>query len=124
MYRAIESEVPSAEVLVLGYPRFFPTRPPRTCPTGAGKVFVRSDMEWMNSVIARVNRIIKEEAERAGLDYVDTYDVFQGNELCTRNSYLNYADPIDQEHSYHPTVDGHEALASRVATSVTTSFPP
>ncbi len=114
--------VSNATIIVLGYPRFFPAVPPKTCETGFGRrVFDRADMEWINSVIASADAKIDAAAKAAGITFVPAYDAFGGHELCQPDSYLfrvSLAQPVT---SFHPTAAGQGAFANLVEAAVSKS---
>lgn len=118
LYNDVQSAprvVDNATVVVLGYPRFFPIDPPKTCKTGFfSRVFDRADMKWINSVIAQADDKIAAAAQAAGVTYVADYGAFGGHELCQPDSYLfsvSLAQPIT---SFHPTAQGQAAFADLV----------
>lgn len=125
LYKTIKSDAPNAKILVLGYPRLFPINPPITCATGIpGSTFRQSDMVWLNNEGAKLDNVIKKAAVQAGLTFVDTYNAFNGHELCTKAPYVNRA-ILDATSpgtgfmklvnwSFHPKVAGQQALAAYV----------
>jgi lysophospholipase L1-like esterase len=122
-----------AKVLVVGYPRVFPALPAADCdfmpllPVG---VLTVAEQEWADATTADLNAVVRQEAERSNqpggpeFTYVDTWDVFAGNELCrpdpesgvpaTSSPLINGVDLLNPEHSFHPSASGHQALADRV----------
>jgi lysophospholipase L1-like esterase len=136
LYRQIKSEpslAPNAQILVLGYPQFFPTGQATSCPThdaltGAfGYKFQPSDMAWIDSVIKLVDSDIQASASAASLTYVDTSNAFAGNQLCQPNPDLNDAVigpglsfegyPVGIQ-SFHPNAAGQSVLAQNVSPAV------
>jgi lysophospholipase L1-like esterase len=118
-YRAIRAKAPHAKVYVLGYPRFFPKKPPQSCRTGVPaptaplSQFTQSDMRWINDETKVLNGVISRSARSAGFIYVDTYDAFDGHELCsglTTTKWMNRVVLPDDHQSYHPNVLGHQAF--------------
>ncbi|HJP96054.1 MAG TPA: SGNH/GDSL hydrolase family protein [Candidatus Saccharimonadales bacterium] len=121
LYSSIKHDAPNADVAVLGYPRLFPTKPPKTCATGIGNLkFSKSDMTWMNSMSAKLDSVIKSSAQRAGFKYIDVQDSLQGHELCTKTPYVNRAildatnpNILNQINwSFHPKAAGHRIFAT------------
>ena len=81
---------PGARIVVLGYPKFFPTGQSSACKTGyLTREFQPSDMAWIDYVIYQADKAIQTAADAAGVTYVDTYNAFDGNELCQATPYLN-----------------------------------
>jgi hypothetical protein len=109
---------PGARIMVLGYPKFFPTGQASACPTGLGTFeFQPSDMAWIDNVIYQVDNAIQIAAAAAGVTYADTYNAFDGNELCQASPYLNdlTLDSVGVKlgiQSFHPTIAGQAALAT------------
>jgi lysophospholipase L1-like esterase len=135
LYRQIKSEpslAPSAQILVLGYPQFFPTGQAASCPTGLvtgalGYEFQPSDMAWIDSVIKLVDSDIQAAASAVGLTYVDTSNAFVGNQLCQPDPDLNAAvfGPVLYSEGYpkwvqsfHPNAAGQRVLAQNVSPAV------
>jgi hypothetical protein len=133
---------PEARVIVVGYPRIFPVAPHADCdfapllPVGT---FTIAEQEWANAKTADLNAVVRLEAERSNRPggpeflYVDTWDVFAGNELCrpdtgsgapaTSSSFINGVDLVNPERSFHPAASGHQALADRVLGAIEGSAP-
>ncbi len=117
---------PGVRIVVLGYPKFFPTGQASACLTGALSSrlfqFQPSDMAWIDNVIHRVDNVIQAAAAASGFTYFDTYNAFDGNELCQASPYLNEAtadgdlksalDVKRYVQSFHPTIEGQAALAA------------
>ena len=135
LYKLIKKDAPNAKVLVVGYPRLFPVKPPHFCLTGAPQLsrldvgspafFIRSDMDWFNRegfiLDAAIERITNYEKKQGGdFTYVNTYNALNGHELCTGDPYINRAiidtTSIDLEKlvswSFHPKILGQRAIAS------------
>jgi hypothetical protein len=119
MYKSVATKASlaqSAHVIVLGYPRFFPSGISKSCPTGLGagslkgQPFLPSDMAWINRLIGTADAVIENEARAFKFTYVDDYSAFSGHELCTSDPYLNRVQP-DIFASFHPTAAGQTALA-------------
>jgi lysophospholipase L1-like esterase len=128
-YEEIANSVPSATIIVMGYPRFFPTAPPAVCYTGIlDRTFIGGQMSWMNGEIQKLDTQIQAAvtaAQQAGKNVwyaTGSYDAFTGHELCTADPYMNDAVPTNpfslsnpvQTKSFHPNLAGNEQLA-RVA---------
>lgn len=134
LYEQIKSEpslAPNAQILVLGYPQFFPAGQATSCSTGfLSYEFQPSDMAWIDSAIKLVDNDIQASANAAGLTYVDTSNAFAGHQLCQSDPDLNdvvispvlylegYSSTIQ---SFHPNAAGQRDLAQNASASV--SFP-
>lgn len=116
------TRAPDAHILVVGYPRLFPSSPPTSCPTGVpGFRFWHVDMEWMNAETAKLD----EAAKRAALatpnaSYVATFGGLAGHDLCaSHDRWINRADLDHIEFSYHPDRRGQQAIAALVEHALT-----
>ena len=121
LFRSIKAGAKNIKkVLIVGYPRLFPTSPPATCGTGIlGRLFERSDMLWLNRQAVTLDTALRHAADAAGFEFVDTYGAFDGFELCTPHTYVNRAifsvrNSI-QNWSFHPNVAGQAAITRLVA---------
>ena len=108
---------PNAQLLVLGYPKLFPTGQAYPCPTGFLTFdFLPSDMAWINYVIQEFDtRIQAATAAMPGVTYVNTYNAFDGHELCQSGSLLNaftFAPGVSAAGAYHPNKEGQAVLAT------------
>jgi GDSL-like Lipase/Acylhydrolase family/Ricin-type beta-trefoil lectin domain len=125
-YEEIANRAPSATIIVMGYPRFFPTTPPAVCYTGVGTfTFIGAQMSWMNGEIQKLDTQIQAAvtaAQQTGKNVwyaTGSYDAFTGHELCTADPYMNDAVPTNpfslsnpvQTKSFHPNLAGNEQLA-------------
>lgn len=130
LYKDVLSRMaPGARLYVLGYPRFFPKRPPGTCWTGVAlpqhPVFTRSDMAWINNNISTLDVINMRAAARVpGVQYIDNYDVLDGHEICNgkhaewMNRTINSTNEFVRSGSFHPNTGGHAAEAKLVLNQI------
>lgn len=121
LYMKIAADAPQARVLVLGYPRLFPSSPPLLCGTGQGPTYFNTaQMLWMNEKVHDMDLAIARavaEARNPRVRYVETFNAFRGHERCTKAPYLNgIVQPLGSEkvNSFHPNILGHRALAALV----------
>ena len=78
LYRTIHQLAPQARILVLGYPRFFPS------DDRAVEHFSSQETAWVNERIALTDDVIHDAAERSGVaEYVDVYNAFNNHEAGT-----------------------------------------
>lgn len=111
-YEDVRARAPRARVLALGYPRFFTPAGDESC---GGTRLV--DQLWINEKIRLFNERIAENVQAAGMEFVDTFTVGAGHELCSGSAteFMNRVVlPPHKMHSYHPNNFGHELLAGRV----------
>ncbi len=123
LYRDVHSRMaPGAKLYVVGYPRFFPANPPKSCNTGVPglpvPVFSKSDMIWINLSIARLDAINARAAAAAGVKFINVYDAFAGHEICNQvgntqwmNKAIRSLNKYVQAGSFHPNLDGQQAEA-------------
>jgi hypothetical protein len=118
LYEDIRTAAPNARVLVVGYPKLFPTDPHRKgCGGGGGVHFSESEMLALNQTAAHANAIIEREARAAGFEYVDVEDEMNGHSVCSQSDHwINRALPhrAERQQSYHPNRAGQEAIAAEV----------
>jgi hypothetical protein len=102
-------------MVVVGYPRLFPEYPPSKCGTGGARNFTREQMLTFNAVARSLDDNIAEGTAKAGVDYVDVYDVMSGVDVCTnKGNMINRVIPTNSQWSFHPTVGGQDRIAARV----------
>jgi GDSL-like Lipase/Acylhydrolase family len=118
LYDEIAKDAPNAQVIVLGYPRFFPANPPLLCGTGGGNDFDRAQMTWLNEKVAEGDRAIGAAVRAAGnsrVHYISgSYEAFRGHERCEKEPYyygIRIGFPVG---SFHPTMGGQRRLAELV----------
>jgi len=82
LYRAIRAEAPGARILVLGYPRFWPSGG----TSGTCEHFSQLEQRWVNDRIALVDAVIHDAVDESGVaEYVNTYDAIAGHQLCQKS---------------------------------------
>lgn len=126
IYKEVRRRALFARVTVLGYPRFYVEGGARNTFNDNYCAGVRiADQRWINANIRKLNTLISNQAGSLGMQYVDIYDVPNGHELCGASTqmFLNGVVVPDTEESYHPNAYGHELIAARVASSLTTPDP-
>ncbi|MEU7136177.1 SGNH/GDSL hydrolase family protein [Streptomyces sp. NPDC046261] len=98
VYSAIHSRAPRAQVVVLGYPRFY-----KTGVTCVG--LSDTKRKAINAASDHINSVIAKRAADHGFAYGDVTTTFAGHELCSGSAWLNsVAFPVDE--SYHPNAAG------------------
>jgi lysophospholipase L1-like esterase len=109
-FRAVEAADPRARLVVVGYPRLFPTSASavRNCPTLSD-----AERQALNHAGALLDAVIAMEARRAGATYVDVSDSLSGHELCTADPWLVPLTPSALG-AAHPTIQGQRAIAAVV----------
>jgi hypothetical protein len=84
LFAEVRRRVPFAQVVVLGYPRFYVEGGARNDSTTNFCHGMRLvDQRWINGEIADLNDAIEDAARGLGMKYVDIYDTPNGHELCS-----------------------------------------
>ncbi|GAA3890500.1 SGNH family lipase [Streptomyces sedi] len=100
VYNAIKTNAPNAQVVVLGYPRFY------TEPSGICLGLSQTKRQAINDAADLLNSVISSRAAAHGFAYGDVAAAFDGHELCSGDDWLHdLALPIWE--AYHPTALGH-----------------
>lgn len=123
-YRVVRARAPRARIVVVGYPRLFPSEPGRESFRCRNLVLPRvraSEQEAANRMAYRLNDVVREAAYAAGFRYLDAVDLFAGHDPCAEDRWLNaYIAPRKGDlrkviGSFHPTAAGHAAYARELA---------
>lgn len=101
-YDAIEAGAPGAEVVVLGYGRFFGED--LACSAADG--ITAEEADWLNGVADNLDGAIRDRATTAGFTYRSAIEAFTGHDVCASNPYLN-GRSWSVADMYHPTRSGH-----------------
>ncbi|MFC3995365.1 SGNH/GDSL hydrolase family protein [Nocardiopsis sediminis] len=127
----IRERAPDARMLVVGYPRLFPSD-----PDGMYYTLNANDQEWLNDTLERFNGQVAEavaeadteigdEGQVGSVEYVDVFTALNGHEVGTDEAWLNgvllrdltSGISIDRS-TFHPTSAGQDALAERVRAQI------
>ncbi|HUD39187.1 MAG TPA: SGNH/GDSL hydrolase family protein [Streptosporangiaceae bacterium] len=114
-YRELRSADKHATIIVVGYPRLFPTT--------QGQVLLRC-RGWLNNNVraslndldADLNAVIHAAAAQDGLRFIDVTSALNHHEGCAANSWLYPLVRPNQQQSGHPTKPGQKAIAAIVST--------
>jgi lysophospholipase L1-like esterase len=132
LYEQIGALAPSAQIVVVGYPHLFGNFTGPQCHVGTAlgveKFYVsRSDAQWLNSESDTIDQTISNSVSAAAaagvnISFVDPTTTFAGHGLCdTGTPWLNgllfkptaaLPPATDKVESFHPNVDGQDALAA------------
>ncbi|WP_431045173.1 SGNH/GDSL hydrolase family protein [Streptomyces sp. P1-3] len=99
-YDAIRAKAPNAEVVVLGYPRFYKLG--GSCAAGLSetkRAAINDAADYLNSVTAK-------RAADHGFTYAGVASAFGGHEICSGDSWLHSLEWLNITDSYHPTAAG------------------
>jgi hypothetical protein len=109
--KLIKKDAPKARVVLVGYPRYFPDS--GSCPD---RIPMADD--WLPraaAAFATVNRDWKRAAAAAGADYVDTYALSKGHDVCADDPWVNGHEEVPGEAAaLHPFAAYHRAVADAI----------
>lgn len=99
VYQAIDQKAPNAQVVVLGYPRFYKLN--GSCSVGMSE----KSRAAINAAADDINDVTAKRAADHGFRFADVNTTFAGHEICSGSSWLHSVTfPVDE--SYHPTAAG------------------
>lgn len=101
VYSAIRSKAPAAQVVVLGYPRFYKLG--GSCIAGLSE----NERSAINGAADYLNAAIAKRAANHGYDFADVAPTFTGHEICSGSAWLHSVNWLNISESYHPTASGH-----------------
>ncbi|MFF1276903.1 SGNH/GDSL hydrolase family protein [Streptomyces marokkonensis] len=99
VYTAIRDRAPNAEVVVLGYPRFYQLG---TSCIGLSE----TKRKAINDAADLLDNTIAQRARAYGFTFGDVRTTFTGHEICSGNSWLHSVDWFNIGNSYHPKAAG------------------
>lgn len=100
VYGAIKAKAPNAQVVVLGYPRFYQLD--GECNAGLSEASRAS----LNETADLLSDTTQQRAAAAGFSYGDLRPAFTGHEICSADRWLHSVTVPDLGDSYHPTAAG------------------
>ncbi|MGW7068345.1 SGNH/GDSL hydrolase family protein [Streptomyces sp. NPDC054855] len=100
VYSAISAKAPAAQVVVLGYPRFY--------KLGGGCLAGLSEKERsaINSAADFLNSTTAKRAADHGFTFGDVTSTFSGHEICSGDAWLHSVNWTNIGESYHPKAAG------------------
>ena len=119
--RAIEKRAPNAKIVVVGYLRLLP--PVGTC----GAVpFAKGDYKWGNKVQLRLNKSLRQGAQRNGATYVGMWRASIGHDACGSGvAWVNGAEvDLLRAMSFHPFAKGMKGIARETYRQLTGTTAP
>lgn len=99
VYSAISAKAPAAEVVVIGYPRFY--RLGTTC-LGLSE----TKRKAINDAADHLDTAVAKRAADHGFTFGDVRTTFTGHEICSGSSWLHSVSWLNIGESYHPTAAG------------------
>ncbi|MEV1048823.1 SGNH/GDSL hydrolase family protein [Streptomyces sp. NPDC049916] len=100
VYAAIRTKAPAAQVVVLGYPRFYQLS--GSCVAGLSE----RERAAINGASDHLNAATAKRAADHGFTFGDVRAAFTGHEICSGDSWLHSVNWLNIGESYHPTVAG------------------
>lgn len=100
VYSAIRTKAPAAQVVVLGYPRFYKLG--GSCAAGLSE----NERAAINGAADHLNAAIAKRAADHGYDFADVVPAFTGHEICSGAAWLHSVNWLNIGDSYHPTASG------------------
>jgi lysophospholipase L1-like esterase len=116
-FEALREAAPQATIFAVTYPQIFQTED----ECRRDMLISPREKGWIRARTAQLNEVIVDEAERAGLTPVDVGDALEGHEICTAEPWAWGV--LEGDGAFHPTAEGHRALAERIAEALERSDP-
>lgn len=117
LYHATDGQ---SKIYVIGYPQFVNPAQSNTCGLNVRLNDQERQMIWES--VKYMNDVIQAAAEDAGVKYIDIENSFEGHRLCDDlNKYTTgivHWGTDEQQESFHPNSDGHQAITNKIAQSV------
>ena len=109
--RLIEKRAPKARIILVGYPRYLPDS--GSCPDRVP--LVDEMVPRLRDAMKTANEDWKKVADEAGADYVDTYALSDGHDICSSDPWINGAANVAGKASpMHPFEAFHQAVAEEI----------
>ncbi|MGW0643765.1 SGNH/GDSL hydrolase family protein [Streptomyces badius] len=99
LYDNIRARAPQAQVVVLGYPRFYQLS--GSCIAGLSE----AERAAINNASDVLNDVIAKRSADAGFAFSSVVDEFTGHELCSGDAWLHSV-TVPVHNSYHPKAAG------------------
>ncbi|WP_181359294.1 SGNH/GDSL hydrolase family protein [Streptomyces sporangiiformans] len=100
VYSAISAKAPAAQVVVLGYPRFYKLN--GSCVAG----LTEGERSAINNAADYLDSAIAKRAADHGFTFGDVRSTFTGHEICSGSSWLHSVNWLNIGESYHPNAAG------------------
>ncbi|MEU0689090.1 SGNH/GDSL hydrolase family protein [Streptomyces uncialis] len=100
VYTAIGDRAPAAQVVVLGYPRFYKLS--GTCIAGLSE----RERSAINAASDHLNGTLAKRAADHGFSFAGVADRFAGHEICSGDAWLHSVNWLSIGESYHPKANG------------------
>jgi lysophospholipase L1-like esterase len=104
-YDAIRARVHKAEVVVVGYPKFYADD---YVPCYDSYGITEPEAATLNELVVGLDAVIGNRARAAGFTYVSALDAFTGHDMCATEPWVNgVVSAPTQADVYHPTAAGY-----------------
>lgn len=113
LYNQISSHAPSANVIVLGYPKLFSG----TCFSATG--ISSAEVTASNNLASAIDTVTATRAAAHGFTYKSAIAQFTGHGVCASSAWLHGLNFLDTGVSYHPTGTGHSSGYAPLVRQVT-----
>jgi lysophospholipase L1-like esterase len=124
-YAGIQDRVRRAEVIVVGYPRFFAEDYVGGSPECPGSLGITTEEAVaLNDLVDTLDLVIAERAAAARFTYLSVVEAFTGHDMCAAEPWINGVLPATPLETYHPTAAGHrDGFAPLVLEAMETREP-
>jgi len=115
--KAIEDRSPDAKIVLVGYPGILPDKGPGCFPVVP---FSAGDVAYLRGIEKELNAMLADEADRAAVEYVDTYGPTIGHDICTLpgTKWIEGLVPTAPAAPVHPNELGMTAIAKAVTAAL------
>lgn len=120
---AVAERAPDARVLLVGYPAILPVEGPGCFPVVP---FSPGDVDWLRETQIALNAMLAEQADAAGVEFVDTYDRFAGHDVCQAPGvkWIEGLVPTAPAAPVHPNALGMVEMAGEVLRALDAPLAP
>ncbi|PHQ48371.1 GDSL family lipase [Streptomyces cinnamoneus] len=116
--KAVHQRAPHARVAVVGYPAIMPDSGVGCFPAVP---IAAGDAAYLRDTEKHLNDMLRTEARKAHVGYVDTYGPTVGHDVCTPTAdrWIEGASPENPAAPFHPNAKGEQAMAGAVLGTLT-----
>ena len=119
--RQIKKKAPRATIVVVGYPKIFPTGAAgRQRCAAAGMPLTQGDLAFLDDLERDLNAVLRAQARAAGVRYVDAYKRSVGHDMCAKpaDRWIEPLVPLGLGSRVHPNAAGQRDVARAVLATV------
>lgn len=108
----VHDRAPRARIIVAGYPRLF-----NGVDCSLFTFFSEDEMARLNDAADELAEVTAESCRKAGVEFVDVRDAFEGHAICDEEAWIHDAVwPLEE--SFHPTAAGYTEYGRLVAAAL------